>query len=306
MPPLRKSVSPWSVCRLHSNLIERALPPKCYLVSLQEWTTEEFQSNRWLLPFLTILQTYFLQLAVAGATSGSKVQQVRHGEAPICHSFTHDCLPHLQTCCFTYLLYLPCCLPFSHPLKPWCLPLCLFSACDRLLLKPSANFATFSNLHGRHYIYQPFTRGISSGDIFQAFSWWLWRDLFFQITFSDVTFLICFHDLLVFFIISFSGCHSCCHIKCCHKLFIFLSTHFHFLKQLAFDCNVTPPALPASENQRWAIAMHGIGPARYCWFLSIVWYGTECALIPTYYICRENFYICSKIQTQKHEKGKTV
>ena len=170
------------------------------------------------------------------------------------------CKPAASLTCSTYLAACLLLTPFqdaSWLLKPWCLPICLFA----LKCLRSAAAETIGQFY--HLPLSPistvviiFTNHLPEA-LVPVISFKLSRDdyggiCFFQITFSDVTFLICFHDLLVFFIISFSGCHSCCHIKCCHKLFIFLSTHFHFLKQLAFDCNVTPPALPASKNQRWA------------------------------------------------------
>ena len=128
-------------------------------------------------------------------------------------------------------------MPLGCFLKPWCLPICLFA----LKCLRSAAAETIGQFY--HLPLSPISTVVIiltnhlPETLVPVISFKLSRDdyggiCFFQITFSDVTFLICFHDLLVFFIISFSGCHSCCHVKCCHKLFIFLSTHFHFLKQL--------------------------------------------------------------------------
>ena len=68
--------------------------------------------------------------------------RVRHGQAPIYHSFTHDCLPHLQTCCFTaslFFLALAASLLASLRGASWLLDPCLLSFLVQLPLCLSAS-----------------------------------------------------------------------------------------------------------------------------------------------------------------------
>ena len=216
---------------------------------------EEFQGKGWR-PWLSLrfsqsFKPIFCSL-LWPATSGSKVEGGTWAGSNLPQF--HPSLPAsacLQTCCFTASLFFlalaafqlaslhgaswlldPCLLSFLVRL-PLCLFDCLLPAigcCCCWHHRPILPLCTFSNLHC------------------PCFRWYLSSFLIFSDEYRDICFFsprllfrLLFKMLLLWitsmiFLFSFL-CHFVLrlpsrHRKCWHKVFIFLSTHFHFLNQL--------------------------------------------------------------------------
>ena len=216
--------------------------------------------------------------------------RVRHGQAPIYHSFTHDCLPHLQTCCFTASLFFlalaasllaslrgaswlldPCLLSFLVQLPlclfasliAWCLP----SAADTIgqfchfALSPISTFLIFINRVPCHCFQWYLSSFLIFSDEYRdiCFSQITFRIAFSDVTFSDVTLINYYHDLSVFISLSFRSQAAITAQKMLTEAFYLSFQSLSLSQAITFDCSVTPSGLP-SHKQRWVIKC--IEPAR--------------------------------------------
>ena len=155
--------------------------------------------------------------------------RVRDGrQAPILPEFHQAPLPHcLQTSCFTAstllalaaFWLLPCMVPFGC-LIPASFPASLLALClqsagadtvGQFYHLPLSPISTVVAIVINHLPWHRFPWWLSSCLIFSLCDCYgeiRFSRITFQITLSDVTFKNCFHDLSVFFVISFSGCHQ--------------------------------------------------------------------------------------------------